>query len=427
VIGNEPDERSPGLKGRLARAGRYEATVAAILVVALLVRLYVVYTTRHAPALFDAGDYQRIALSLAHGHGSGRSTYATGPTALRPPAYPFFLAGIYWAFGFSHDTARVIEAFLGVGSVVLLGYLATKIGGRTSGLLAMAVAAIYLPLAVASVSLVTEAIFIPLTLGSLAASLAFVGHRQVRWLVLAGVLLGLASLTRSNGILLILPMLVIIGWRNRRAAMALVAALIVVLTPWTVRNEIVLHGFQPFSTETGLALAAGFNDKSLAHPGRFNYPGTTKTYARFFTARHDGIPIAPVNELQLDKELRGPALRFVADHPSIVPKTVYENARHFAMTTYDAEQPGYNWHARAMFFVLLAAVLLAAILRRIRRVPLWLWLTLLVQLFPLLDASGQVRFRAPIDLVLILLAGAAVAVPSADRQTPSTTEGSGAQ
>jgi hypothetical protein len=89
VIGNEPDERSPGLKGRLARAGRYEAMVAAILVVALLVRLYVVYTTRHAPALFDAGDYQRIALSLAHGHGSGRSTYATGPTALRPPANPF--------------------------------------------------------------------------------------------------------------------------------------------------------------------------------------------------------------------------------------------------------------------------------------------------------------------------------------------------
>jgi hypothetical protein len=60
-----------------------------------------------------------------------------------------------------------------------------------------------------------------------------------------------------------------------------------------------------------------------------------------------------------------------------------------------------------MFFVLLAAVVLAAVTRRLRRVPLWLWLTLLIELVPLLDATGQVRFRSPIDLVFILLTGVA--------------------
>ena len=69
----------------------------AILLVALGIRVAWVFATPDYRLVHDALDYNRHAISFAKGDGfalsSGRET------ALRPPAYPIFIAGVEWIFG----------------------------------------------------------------------------------------------------------------------------------------------------------------------------------------------------------------------------------------------------------------------------------------------------------------------------------------
>ena len=90
--------------------------------VALAVRVVVVLVTHRSFALInDAADYNRLAISLAGGHGFGVSHVAPGggPTALRPPAFPLLLAAVYLVFGSHVVAARLLGALLGAVSAVL--------------------------------------------------------------------------------------------------------------------------------------------------------------------------------------------------------------------------------------------------------------------------------------------------------------------
>src|SRR5438034_9048148 len=84
--------------------------------IALIAVLTVAFVVRLAAALHydlqprtDAQDYDRIATSIADGHGYARATIFSGgpsPSAFRPPAYPLFLAGVYALSGTSDPGDR---------------------------------------------------------------------------------------------------------------------------------------------------------------------------------------------------------------------------------------------------------------------------------------------------------------------------------
>jgi len=72
-----------------------------LLGLAVVVRVGYVIATRHYVPRADSADYQRIAASIAHGHGFGPSVIAPGggPSAFRPPLYPGFLGALYTVVG----------------------------------------------------------------------------------------------------------------------------------------------------------------------------------------------------------------------------------------------------------------------------------------------------------------------------------------
>jgi hypothetical protein len=85
---------------------------------------FVVATPNYTP-VHDDHDYDRLACALVGGGGyrdAGPPTppgscltprYPSRPTAYRPPAYPFALAGVYAAAAPLHDrwtAARVVQA-----------------------------------------------------------------------------------------------------------------------------------------------------------------------------------------------------------------------------------------------------------------------------------------------------------------------------
>lgn len=394
--------------------------MALILVVAVAARLLVVAgTPDYAPGA-DPADLDRIAISISEGQGYPDSSVAPGPTALRPPLYPTFLALVYRGTGQRYTAARAAGALLGALTVALLGLLALRVWGGRAALAAMALAAVYPPFLVLSGSLLTENLFLPLVLAALLAALhgAEAGDGRLRWALLAGALAGLAVLTRANGALVLVP-LVLAVWgvprvsrRGLAAPVAVVVAAVVVVAPWTVRNAAVFDAFVPVSTQAGFTAAGTYNDFTRAQD---EYPGAWRPPT--FDSRLGPLFSSGLDEAELESRLSSESVSYALDHPGYVAEVAVRNALrmfHLGGWGYDraiaGDRNGPELPAAGfvLFYALVVLALAGACLPEARRAPRWLWLT------PVLFASvvliaGFVRYRAPIDLFIVLLAAIALA------------------
>jgi 4-amino-4-deoxy-L-arabinose transferase-like glycosyltransferase len=410
------------------------------LVLALAVRLgFVVATPGYAPQ-HDDRDYDRLACGLVAGEGYTRAgppvsqsrcgDGATGePTAFRPPGYPMFLAAVYTVsepLGIERWTAaRIAQAFLGTAVVALLGLVAFQLFGRRTALAAMALGAVFPPAIVLGGSLLTETLFSALMLAAVAAVLADrAAGGDRRWLAAAGVLCGLAVLTRSNAPALLVPLAIGVaatgaGVRplrarlGRAAALAAIAALVV--APWTVRNAIELHGFAPVTTEAGSALAGTYNDTTRSDP---DWPGAWQPPARLPEIRSTLAPVhgdEPAEQRALSRR----SLRYMADHPGYVAAVGGRNLWRLS----GLAGPGW-WHfsgrtlslprwtagvSAVSFLAFLALALAGAFTSAARAAPRWLWLMPVLMLASVVFVVGETRFRAPIDPFVVLLAAVAIA------------------
>ena len=422
--------------------------VPALLVLALAVRLVMVAATPGYVPRHDDRDYDRLACWVSvHGLPPDRAPPLPGPrscaarghpgqlTAYRPPLWPVALGGTYaaaHALGIPRWTAgRVLQAVLGTIVVALAGAIAALLWGSSAALLTLGLGAIFLPLVLDGATLISEPLFVALELG---AVLAVVSYRRrlrgARWAAAAGVLVGLAALTRSTGLLLAVPLLVAIVARPRArllGAACFTAAAIVVVAPWTIRNAEVLGAFVPVSTETGPTLLGTYNASARANVGCTGcWLLLRATPAQVGLARR----LHALTEVERDRESRSLAARFALRHPGYVLQVAAENSlrllelggedrTRFTARTIDVPTGAAVVGAWELWLVL-AVVAAGAAAGALRRVPpgllallAFLWLTtVLVQ-------SETPRFRAPLDPFLLMLAAVSLAalprVLAADR------------
>ncbi len=404
--------------------------LAALVVLALVIRLAILFATPDFAPVTDAGEFDQIAVSVAQ-TGSYPSSYLNprgGPSAFRPPLFPVALAAVDKVVGTGSehtrwDAGRVLEALLGAVTVLLIGLIATRLWGSRVGLVAAAIAAAYPPLILIGSSLLSESLFIPLVLAAVLAALQYRDDRRLRFAALAGVLVGLSALTRGNGIFLIIPIGLMVwtaqpggpGRLTRHALKAptvALAALILVLVPWTVRNLERFHQLVPVTTETGYALAGTYNsavqnDKrfpALWRPplvqmqGAFNQPGAT--------------------EASVSATLTHAAVHYIHRHPGSVATTVYWNTlRLLNLTGAGVERDfargeGYPiWLAELSvyaFWVLLALSIAGFVTRSARAAPAALWACPLVIYLSTAPLLGLTRYRSPADPFLIMPAAIAL-------------------
>jgi 4-amino-4-deoxy-L-arabinose transferase-like glycosyltransferase len=405
---------------------RFGYALATIVLVALLARVVVVLATPHFIPKTDSADYDRIAVSLvAHGRFPG-SILAPGPSALRPPLFPYALAAAYRVVGVGSATTRweagrLLEAALGAVTVLLIGVIALRLWGRRAALVSSALAAVYPPLVLVGSSLMSESLFIPLALASvLAALIARSSTNRLRWCLLSGLLLGLGALTRGNGIALLLPIAALV-WTGRpvlsRRALAapLVVAIAVALTlvPWTVRNANAFHELVPITTETGYATAGTFSWQA-AHFTEFPalwVPPWRVSLA--LLARHPHL-----NEASLSDRLNGLAFDYIRAHPAYVAKVFWWNALRLLNLTgthYERWAAQWNaypkWLAEDSVYAFWALGLLAfggAFTAAVRRAPLALWGCPLVIFLSTVFLEGSTRYRSPADPFIVMLAALGV-------------------
>jgi 4-amino-4-deoxy-L-arabinose transferase-like glycosyltransferase len=194
------------------------------------------------------------------------------------PGAPLLYAASFYATGGAREgTARIVEALLGTAAILVVFALAERLvraGGGPSGprlagaagLLAAFAVAVYPPFIHSTTELMSEP---PAILTLPAAVLAFLWaserERLAAWLV-PGLLFGLTAMFRPEYLLVgaafaVLAALRLLGARGWRPALAgaavFLAALVVLIVPWTVRNYVVLDRVVPISTGGGKALYVG--------------------------------------------------------------------------------------------------------------------------------------------------------------------------
>jgi 4-amino-4-deoxy-L-arabinose transferase-like glycosyltransferase len=211
--------------------------------------------------VFDAAAYAKIAANLDEGRGFTVGPTATQPTSSYSPGLPLFVTGIYKLTGGVHERlARLVLALIGTLSVLFAYLIGRRLSGPLAGLVGAVAIAIYPALLEYQGMLMGE----PLAATVLAVLWASGPASLARW-ILPGLLLGALALVRPEYLAVaVLVSLVVLAkdWRRERlasvaSAAVLLAGVVVVVAPWTVRNAIALDRFVPVSTGGGQVLFAG--------------------------------------------------------------------------------------------------------------------------------------------------------------------------
>lgn len=238
---------SPALPARAApsiSALAELARLSIVLLAGLLVRLVLLWRFADIGLeVFDERDYDQLAASIVE---HGEYGFSPGqPTSLRPPLYPALVAGVYSLWGVHNDQAvRAVQIVLALATTVLVYLLAKRLYDERVGLVAAAIHCLYPSLVGATNLVLTETLFTLLLCGFLVLVQRYFQSPSTWTLAAAGVVLGLAALTRS--VVWLFPpfavvLLVVFSRQStvlRRLASPapLVLGFALALAPWTVRN-----------------------------------------------------------------------------------------------------------------------------------------------------------------------------------------------
>ena len=291
-----------------------------ILVVAVLIRIpiaiYMGDQITVLPGIQDQVSYDALARSLLDGRGYSFTekwypfTPANTPTSHWSFLYPLYLAGIYAVTGYHPLVARLLQGIVGG---VLLCFLIYKIGRRVvneeTGLVGAGLAAVYGYFIYYNVALMTETFFMVLVLLTLYLGIELKeSPNPIRWVGL-GLALGLTVLLRQT-ILFFIPVLLFwLFWELKNRGVRWwnfaipVVIIILMITPWTIRNYLVYREFLPLNSNAGYALFAS------------NNPNLGTDW------RNDAV-VVPVpeelreqNEAQLDRALTKRGIEFILADP----------------------------------------------------------------------------------------------------------------
>jgi 4-amino-4-deoxy-L-arabinose transferase-like glycosyltransferase len=412
-----PPLKRRGSGTRHGRISDFGLALAALTLIAFAIRL--IYALAVAPAQIQPGDpraYHHLADALANGRGYNLEhlLHRDAPTAAHPPLYPLYLAG-FWKLGLGSFTAhRAVSCLLGAAAVALIGLLGRRLAGPRVGLLAAGLAVIYPQLFFVDGTLVAESLYAPLIVLTLLLAYRLLGQPSVAVAAALGGVIGLATLTRSDGILLFPLLAVPVAWRTGRGRLRLIALVAattaLVLSPWLVRNWVRFDRFPLLSSNGALTQAAT------------NCPKTY--YGRYlgFVA-HDCALRSPClrirQEIPQSECLLRKARAYVADHRSRVPVVTLARAGRM----WNVYAPGLDlsygqiWARErntakvgmAMYFLFVPLGFYGAVLLRRRHVPLLpLLATFLLATLVAMIAFGFSRYRLAAEPALVVLAAVAL-------------------
>jgi 4-amino-4-deoxy-L-arabinose transferase-like glycosyltransferase len=378
--------------------------------------------------LHDSAVYQTIAFNILNEH--CYCLLPNLPTVDRAPLWPAMIAVIYSALG-SHDHfVRLFLSLVGAGTCALVYIFANDLFGKRIALFAGMLAAIYPFLYIYDGWLYSESVYIFLLLAFCYSLYRLQRNPNWKWMVGSGILLGLASLERPNGLLILgsfLAWVVALGWAKilswplvAKSAVTIGLVSTLLFIPWTIRNYEVTHALVPVAVGNGKVMLGAYNDMILERPyyyGIWIIPTeSTPAIAAQFPANCSG----PC-EVKRDATYQQDAIQWIESHVSDMPLLLRLHfANLWSITTQEADLPINRFPDRMssklvvdMMVVITPIVFALAALglfltRKRWREFLFIYFMIALTVIQCLILYGIPRFRAPIEPMLILLAAGAI-------------------
>ncbi|HEX5614455.1 MAG TPA: hypothetical protein VFZ83_04820 [Acidimicrobiia bacterium] len=422
--------------------------LAAIVGVGVVLRVvWCIVAARPPAGLHDPLFYRALAEGVARGNGYHFLAAPDDPTAYYPVGYPASLVPGLWLLEHTPLPDSWFTGLIAAQNIVwqalaIVGvHVAARLvsGRAAAGLVAAAVVAWWPNLVIHTALALTESLFLALLVGALVLSLRgpWDGSPVPATRLLAiGALVGAATLVRPVSLPLVPAFLLAHlvarnGWRPALRHTGIVAAgALVVVTPWLVRNAVVM-GEPTLSTNTGDNLCIG---RRIDAPGGFEIDNP-----RCLEGDFDDLE-RPEYELERDAFGRRQAIEFVREHPGeevrLWFRRAYQLFRNDADGVAAVESYGddpfldptdrtrlrtvSNWFY-AVVGPLGVVALGALVLRRPRLDPraVFLALTFLGVLAPPIVFFGDPRFHVPaVPIVAIGLGAVAADVVARARRAP---------
>lgn len=309
------------LRRALSGASRVHVLAAAVVVLALALRLAWIAYADFTPTLSDdAGRYDLLGRSLAEGGGYINPNGTT--TMFWPPGYPFILAAVYklWPAALLGDrevmAALALNAVFGAATVALVYALGRRAFDGRAALAGALLTALFPSLIFFAGVTLTETTFTFMALLALWLFVEAEARRAPRLLLAASVVVGFAALVRGQAALL--PVVAVPFWllstRDLRAtalrALAVAAIAALVVLPWTLRNYAESGSFVAISSNDGVNFYIGHSPGADGRGRKvdelvFRYPDLSQPRAEARISRdgfREGIEYAvehPWREVEL--------------------------------------------------------------------------------------------------------------------------------
>ena len=355
-------------------------------------------------------DEQRILASAIRLASSGEF-WVGADRAWEMPGAALFFAPAVWLFG-PHAAVipiRLAQAVLLVVQCALVAFIARRIFGKHSvAFLASCIAALYPFLIFYQGLLLSETLFNTLLLAGVAA-LYWSRERGLRVdsaLVIASLCFALATLTKAT--LTILPPLLLAatawtaGANLRRTVTILLTTSCLYaafMSPWWIRNAVVLHAFVPFTTSSAHNLYLGNNPYN---------PNAGIDWSRDVDPAVVAKITALPDELARQQAFNKAALDYIKENPEIFVRAAAKKFARFWNTVPNAAEfrTGlYSIISAASFGPVLALALVCAVRsRRQWRVLAPLYLIIGYFTFVHVVTIASLRYRLPVEPLLIILA-----------------------
>lgn len=425
----EPETVKPlGQVDRGRHRSRYAIGLALIVPAGLGIRVGYVLAGGAQDTSSDGLYYHLAGNAIAEGRGYV-NPWTGAPTALHPPAWSTLLA-LPSVVGLDTLLAHQLFAVVvGATTIVLVGLAGRAIAGPRAGLVAAAIAATYPIMWVRERELAAETLVLPLV--AIALLLAYRYWTEPRTVTLAaiGAVCGLVALVRAEQALLLGLLLSWLALRAGRESplssrvrrlLAGTAAAVVVVTPWIVHNTTRFERPVLLTTSLGLNLRVGncpaayYGERTGSFdPDIFRPPASVPPAGCVWDAES-------TDEAELDAEFRDKGLEYMRGHAERLPAVVAAREgrtwgvfRPFQQARFEQQWGGGPigvYQAGVAFSWALVPFAVAGLLRlRASAVPLFPLISfLLVVAVAVAITHGMVRYRAPAEVSIVVLAAAGV-------------------
>jgi 4-amino-4-deoxy-L-arabinose transferase-like glycosyltransferase len=394
--------------------------------------VWIFAATKGMSGFGDDFYYHTGAILLADGKGyvdpfSAAFSHRYVPAADHPPLYLTYLALPSWLGAQSYRAHQVMTALLGTGTIIVVGLLVRRLLGERAGLIAAALSALYPGFWIRDARVLSESLAVLLTAVTLLLAYRFRDRPTVLAATVLGGAVGLAALARSEllllSVLLVAPLLLLarVPWR-RKIAMILAAGgcAAVLVGPWAGYNATRFTHPVLLSTQLGATLAYANCDSTY-------YGSNIGSWA------FDCATTIPGDGSVNDRNERRLARSYIEHHLSRVPVVVaarlgrtwwvYAPRQTLQQNTEPQEHAAANpW--LISYFLLLALAIPGAVRLRRRGIAIFPLMTVLLSVcISVATTFGTAKYRSPAEVVLVVLAAAAIDAAWAAARRRRTGEG----